>query len=62
MDNYYRVGLRKGLYYFEVYTYDASGNNEHIIHQSEPDYNSATEATDAAAEWLEDNNMEAELE
>lgn len=63
MTNYYtakRLGddLYKGL----VYTHSEDGNREVELWHSAKKYNTEAQAIDAAAEWCEDNDVEAELE
>lgn len=46
---------------FKVYHYDSTGNNEIVIHRSDPIYRDKIDAENAAADWCEANNIDAEM-
>lgn len=61
-DNYYEVMLAPdGMLCFHIYHYDESGNKVVTIHKSQAIYTSHYTAYDGAAEWLEDNSIDAEM-
>lgn len=61
MKNYYEATTRKGLFGWKIYHYDATGEKEVVVARGEPTYKTEGFAIDAASEWMEDNNIEAEL-
>lgn len=61
-DNYYEVILDpNGMWLFHIYHYDESGNIVVTIYKSRAIYTSHYTAYDGAAEWLEENDIDAEL-
>lgn len=62
MKYYYEI-TGSGPFGWKVYHYDASGNNEVVIARANPTtlYASKEQALDGACEWMEDNNINAEL-
>jgi hypothetical protein len=58
--HYYEV-TGTSPYGWKVYHYDSSGNKEVIVAKSNRSYDSPDRAHDAACEWLEDNNLDAEM-
>lgn len=64
MDYYYEARRKSGHYYAVVYHYDEQGLKETIDYQTHEygtDQTSQDMAIDDVVEWLEDNNIEAEL-
>ena len=58
---YYYEVVGTNPYGWKVYHYDSSGNTEALVAKSNRSYDSHAHATDAACEWLEENNVEAEM-
>jgi hypothetical protein len=48
-------------WYWKVYHYDATGDREIITHRAKEGYATPQGAEDAVAEFLETNNIEADL-
>lgn len=59
--NYYTYKKQIEGYRGYIYTYDESGNKEIEVWLSEDVYESSEQAEDAAVEYIEENNLEAEL-
>ncbi len=59
--NYYTAWNMVDCFRGVVYHYDAKGNNQIPVWQSGP-FDSEEEAIDAAAEFLENTGLDAELE
>ena len=54
-------GSDTGPYWGRVYKYDSTGNKEIDVHCTKQSYRTREEAEDAICEWMEDNNIDAEL-
>ena len=61
--NYYSaVSTKCGKYKGYIYKYDASGNREVAVWQSETEFETEAQAEDAACEYAEDNDINVELD
>jgi hypothetical protein len=62
MRTYYSVIEQSGMYRGQVYRYDRIGANAIVLWTSDNRRDTRSEALDDAINWLEDNNVEADLE
>jgi len=62
MQLYYAAYSKDGAYRWKIYGYDATGNREEIRHRSAGEYDSAEEAMDACAEYMDVYSIDAEME
>jgi Zn-dependent metalloprotease len=59
---YYTAVEQHGSYRGQVYRYRPDGNTADVLWTSDTRYDTSEQALDAAAQWLEDNGVEAELD
>lgn len=50
-----------GGWYWKIYHYDESGNDEVVLHFARGGYSTQEEAEDACADYMEDHGIEATL-
>lgn len=61
MKYYYEANADKtGQFVWKVYHYDPTGNKEMVV-ATKGGFDDKNKALDAASEWMEDNNIDAEL-
>lgn len=59
--HYYEATVKNKQYGWKVYHYDTTGEKEIIVGRGEPKYDTENQALDAAGEWMEENDIDAEL-
>lgn len=63
--HYYRAVQSKtmaGMWVGQVYHYDATGNRPIVVWQSPSNQTTKNEALDDAAEYVDENNIDAEMD